>query len=1019
MLGLFVLSGFAGLVYQALWSHYLGLTLGHAAYAQTLVLAIFMGGMALGAWAVGRRGLRWRRLLLAYAVAEGLIGLFGLAFHPLFLGYTALSQDLVLPALGDGALARLYPWVSGALLILPACVLLGATFPLLSAGVLRLAPAEDARVLGGLYFANSIGAAGGALVATFVLLPAVGMPGAVVVAGACNLLVAGGAWWVSRVWEGGAVRAGALGGSGAGVGAEVASSASGEVLDPGVRWDDGAGGGARQGAGGAGPAPLGRLLLAAAFLSGAFSFVYEIGWVRMLNQALGTTLHSFELMLAAFLLGLAFGGLWVRRRGRRIGDALVVAGFAQLWMGLAALLSVLLFARSFEWVGWLVRSLPRDDAGYALYALGSAAISLAVMFPAAFFAGMTLPLFTMALLRAGAGESGIGRIYAANTLGAIAGVLLMVHALIPLVGVRVGVGLAALGDAAVGVWLLARAPTVLPIRRVALSCGIVAAAALASFAFGRPDPREQVSGVFRSGVPSLHQSADVAFLRDGKTATVGIVRNAEADSAAITSNGKSDAAMVLDLAQPPRTDELTMTLIGTLPLLMHPAPEAVGVIGWGSGLTTHTLLGSTRVGRVETVEIEPVVFDAARLFGARVARAYQDPRSQVVFEDARTFFAAGNRRYDVIVSEPSNPWVSGVASLFTAEFYRFLRAHLAADGLLLQWLQAYEIDDRLIATMLAALLETFPDAELYLANDVDLVVVAHAGAHREPDYARLADGPPRIELERVGLGNGGEVALRRIAGGEVLRTFVRAWRAPPHSDFHPTVALQAPATRFRGSISDTFQNLVDNGMPVLDVLEGRVPVGAGAGIVELQGHRFVQAHHAAVRVAALLRTGRVPEVAGGHAGSASLDAERLLELSREPVRNVTGWAALAAASAAATIGHLPADDLEGVWLAPTWIDAQAQPEAVRALLAMWAAAARRDVRAMHTAGERVLRLPPGLPAAAREQALVIAQLGAIGSGAPREVETLQRIHGNDIPASERMRMVRHLLRVWAGTQPAS
>src|SRR5690606_27324604 len=197
VLGLFVVSGFAGLVYQSLWSHYLGLVLGHAAHAQNLVLAIFMGGMALGAWAAARLGLRWRRLVLAYAVAEAAIGVLGLAFHPLFLACTGLSER-VLAALGDGPAAQAYPWLSAALLILPACVLLGATFPLLSAGWIRASRGQDARVLGGLYFANSLGAAGGALLATFVLLPRLGMPGALAVAGLANLAVAAAALGLAR-----------------------------------------------------------------------------------------------------------------------------------------------------------------------------------------------------------------------------------------------------------------------------------------------------------------------------------------------------------------------------------------------------------------------------------------------------------------------------------------------------------------------------------------------------------------------------------------------------------------------------------------------------------------------------------------------------------------------------------------------------------------------------------------------------------------------------------------------------
>jgi len=983
LLGLFVLSGFAGLIYQSLWSHYLGRTLGHAAYAQALVLAIFMGGMALGAWLAGQRSQRWRRLLLMYAIAEGLIGVFALAFPPLFAGYTALSQDHLLPMLGAGWPGQIYPWLSATLLILPACVLLGATFPLLSAGYLRTGDEPGGRVLGGLYFANSIGAAAAALIATFVLLPALGLPGAMRLAGVANLVVALAAWAVSRRLGEGRARP---------------AAASATAVDD-TRPRD---------------ASLARALLVVAFLSGGFSFVYEIGWIRLLNQALGTTLHGFELMLAAFLLGLAFGGWRVRRRAAALDDPLRAAAFAQIWMGVCALLSVVVFAQSFQWVGWMMQALARNDEGYLLFSLGSAAIALLVMFPAAFFAGMTLPLFTLALLRNGGGESGIGRIYAANTLGAIAGVAVMMHLLIPLVGVRWGIALAALGDAALGFWLLARRPAALSLRQAgipALALGVSLALLLT---VGRLDPHTQAAGVFRNGSVRLSDESEIPYLRDGKTATVAVVRSAAHDSAAILTNGKSDAAMTLSLDSPPRGDEFTMIALGALPLAVHPAPRSVGVIGWGSGLSTHTLLGSPLVRRVETVEIEPAIHAGARLFGDRVARAYDDPRSQVRFDDARRFFASGQRRYDVIVSEPSNPWVSGVASLFTREFYAFLHGHLAEDGVLVQWLQTYEIDDALLATMLAALLEQFPDTEAYLAHNVDLVLVAYRGRHHGADHRRLQHPELMRELQRVGLGNADELALRRIGGGDVLRTFVRSLDAPVHRDDHPLVALRAPAARFRGARSDTLQQLADNGLPVLDLLDGRQPPAASAVIGTYADHRFTVAHRDARAVVDALRDAGIrlmPEDLSD--AELLLQIEALRPLSAAPVENLWTWCETIVPLAEASLGHLPADDLRGAWIDPAWIDASRQPEAVQRILRMYAAAARRDPAAMRESGHDVLQLTERLPMRVQEHALVIAQLGAIASGDPAAAETLHEGYGVALPHSERFRMVRHFIRVRA------
>ncbi len=190
LLAIFVLSGFAGLIYQSIWSHYLGLFLGHAAYAQSLVLAMFMGGMAAGASLVAKAGERWRNLIRWYALAEAVIGLLGLGFHWIFTSVLDISYSTILPALGGSGAAMGVRWLIAATLILPQTIMLGMTFPLMSGGIIRRFPGQDGKTLGGLYFTNSIGAALGALISVFVLLPWGGLPVAIATAGVLNLVVA-------------------------------------------------------------------------------------------------------------------------------------------------------------------------------------------------------------------------------------------------------------------------------------------------------------------------------------------------------------------------------------------------------------------------------------------------------------------------------------------------------------------------------------------------------------------------------------------------------------------------------------------------------------------------------------------------------------------------------------------------------------------------------------------------------------------------------------------------------------
>ena len=278
---LFFLSGFSGLIYESIWSHYLKLFLGHAAYAQTVVLIVFIGGMAIGAWICGRFAPRIRNPLLAYAAAEFVIGWCAIAFHRVFVGATDWAYATLLPATCSAEGWCLSSWILAAALILPQSVLLGTTFPLMTSGILRALPQDPGRRIGLLYFLNSFGAVFGVLASAFLLIPTIGLPGASMTAGLLNVLLALGVYLIARR-------------SGIPAPAPPAPRSAGNGASPG-------------------------LLLWVALLTGLSSFVYEIVWIRMLSLVLGSSTHAFELMLASFILGLALGGAWIRGRvdGRR------------------------------------------------------------------------------------------------------------------------------------------------------------------------------------------------------------------------------------------------------------------------------------------------------------------------------------------------------------------------------------------------------------------------------------------------------------------------------------------------------------------------------------------------------------------------------------------------------------------------------------------------------------------------------------------------------------------------------
>jgi len=936
---LFTASGFAGLIYESIWTHYLKLFLGHAAYAQSLVLVVFMGGMALGAALCARLSARIRNPLSGYAAVEAVIGACALAFHGVFVAATDWCYAVLLPELGSESLALAAKLALACALILPQSLLLGATFPLMSAGLVRAHPERPGEPVAMLYFTNSLGAAAGVLASGFVLIAWVGLPGALRVAGWINLALAAIVWLLAR-----AARAAPLGprpGSGAGAA---------------------------------------RLLLAAAFLTGLASFVYEICWIRMLSLVLGASTHSFELMLATFILGLALGSLAVRRGVDAAASPARLLGWVQIAMGLLALGTLPVYDLTFGLMEYLMKGLARTAAGYLLFNLSGHAVAALVMLPATLCAGMTLPLITAALLRGGAGEAAIGRVYAANTLGAIAGVLLAMHAGLPLLGLEGALVAGALVDAALGLALLWRCA---PARRAAaLAAGACGALFVAVPLAVELDAHKMTAGVFRHGELAASRDAQILYQRDGKTATVHLVRYPEATS--IRTNGKSDGSINLEREGQRGTDEITMVLTGALPLALKPDARSAAVIGIGTGLTTHTLLQSHHLESVETVEIEPAMAEAARGFLPRNSAAFADPRGAILIDDAKTFFSTRNRRYDIIISEPSNPWVSGVSSLFTREFYRRIRGHLNPGGLLAQWFQLYEIDASLLASVMHALGAEFRHYAVFAPSDHDLLILAAEAPLPLPARAAVFESPGLArELWTVHVLSAGDLDARYLGSRATLEPLFASYGMPANSDYYPVLDLNAAKHRFMERSAAGVVGLLSAGVPVLELLEpGRShrpvnPLHKGAYAFERVEHTRL------ARYARDFLLGATPPEPQGISTALQKDLEivklRLLEC-REP-DELDVWLHSGVQVARAVNPYLAAAEAEAIWAR---IAAAACHPGLRDFqrrwIALFRAVAARDAARMAAHARHLLATQSELGTDAREYLLTAALAGLVATG---------------------------------------
>ena len=874
LLGIFVVSGFTGLIYESIWSQYLRLFLGHSAYAQTIVLMIFMGGMAIGAWLVARYSPRVQRMLWGYLLVEALIGVLGMLFHRVFVAATDFSYATVIPALPGSLTIQAYKWSLAALIILPQSVLLGMTFPLISSGIIRRWPQHSGETLSILYFTNSLGAAVGVLVSGFLLIGLVGLPGTILTAGLLNIALALGVWLLVRRQAEPAPSA------------EPPSQAAGRGLaDPVARW-----------------------LVTAAFATGAASFMYEIGWIRMLSLVLGSSTHSFELMLSAFIFGLAFGGLYVRKRIERTANPEMYLGWIMLVMGACAALTLPAGNAMFDVMSWALATFTRTPGGYVAFNASSQFIAMLIMFPTTFCAGMTLPLLTHALMRRGVGEKAIGTIYSVNTLGAIAGVLLAIHVLMPLVGLKGVILTGAALHIALGLSRLARSGW----RRPAGAILIAASVAALGFSVvrGELDPLRVASGVYRTGRVTVYPGTTVPYLRDGKTATVTLT--AIEGVVSIATNGKPDAAVQMGPGEP-ALDEPTMVLAGAIALSLHPTAARVANIGFGSGLTSHELLSSPMLERLDTIEIEPRMVEAARQgFSARVHDVFEDPRSHIIYEDAKTYFAATRGTYDLIVSEPSNPWVSGVSSLFSDEFYGRIVQYLRPDGCFAQWIQIYETDVHIVASIIKALSPHFGAYQIYNLDDTNILIVATRSASFPAPDARVFQWPQlRSELDRIGVQSTADLQWRLLGDGRTLDPLFATQRAPANSDFFPYVDLNAPRLRYLKENALALPRLTLGPAPFLALLGADEPTSP---TLEPSQHSLLQRDKEVRHALEIRRALSDDKLDGLDAGTAAWLG--LVEANRNVCADLAGqkaWTTAIRTVSAMTAPYLNPSELADMW----------------------------------------------------------------------------------------------------------
>ncbi|MDQ3263608.1 MAG: spermidine synthase [Myxococcota bacterium] len=686
--GLLFVSGATSLVYQLVWSKHLANLLGNSGQAHAIVLATFMGGLALGAYVFGRTADRVKSPLFLYGALELGIALYALAFDPV-LQLLELAFLAVAPGLGEGARLAAKLGLASVSLVIPT-MLMGGTLPALvrhfahTLGSVR-------RELSRLYAINSLGAALGVFVAGVFLVPRAGLKGSAAVAILLNLAVAGAAMIAAK--------------------RKPRAEVSGEDADGGPEAIY--------------PAIAVRAALFGVAVSGFTSMLYEVLWIRLLAIVMGGSTYAFTLILTAFILGIGLGSFWLMRR-KESQDALWLFGRLQIALVVAVAIALPLYVRLPHLFYVAQYGLNRSPMTWPWYQGVVFFFCCLVLLIPTFFMGAAFPAAAR-VATSKVAELGrqLGGVYLWNTLGTILGAAAGGLWLMPALGMEGSFALGLLCNLIAGGWALSVAPRAGESRARAvapMALGLIAVVALAG-TWGWSGYVAN-GAMFRSrGAPyasfeqqrKVVEADQVLFHDDDTFATVLVAAHEGGHHKFMKINGKVDASNGADID--------TQILAGHFGVLFHPREvKNVLLIGAGAAVTAGSLL-SHPIERLDLVEISPAVIEGARFFGEDNHHALDDPRTHVHIEDAKTFMALSKMKYDLVVSVPSNPWVAGVSGLFTQDFFRHVSKHMTDDGILVQWIHTYDSSEPLVRLVLRTMRDTFPDSTTWLGPH-DLAMVA-------------------------------------------------------------------------------------------------------------------------------------------------------------------------------------------------------------------------------------------------------------------------------------------------------
>ena len=770
----FVITGATGLIYQITWFKYLALFLGNTTYAQMIVLSAFLGGLAIGNYIFGKKADAIKNPLKFYALFELSIGLYCLAYPTLsfLFGDVFINIASAFNTSGQNVVFNTARLLLSSLLLFVPTIAMGGTLPVLSKFYIE--NVESTRKdLGTLYFLNSFGAVWGIIFAGFQLIELIGLNGTIYSAAIINVAIGLTALFLSKY-----------------------ASTPVEINDKIKAVDE-----PKE----TSPTAL-KVVILVAGLSGMAALIYEMVWTRLFINIFGSSTYAFSIMLLVFISGITLGGFLISQKMFAKFDKYKFVALLQVMIAGSTILVLTLYER-LPYFLWKASSyFVKTEETFSMFLTLEFLICFLILFVPTIVMGMTLPLIASIVAESNRKIGlAVGNVFAVNTLGTVVGVILTGLVFIPLLGIK--------GSFEIGITINVIAAVLIiltyfgfeKIKRWGYSVAAVGVLVIYLIAVPQWNVNASLYGVFKSLQKEPPASFDeylqtrgdfdVLFYKEGIDANVAVTESGyPVKQKRLIINGKPDASSVTDMP--------TQILLGQIPMILHKDAKNVFVVGFGSGVT----IGSVLLHPIEKVicaEISDEVIEAGKFFAEENHNCMDDERFKIYNEDALTLLKLSDTDYDVIISEPSNPWIAGIGNLFSQEYFELCRSKLNQNGIMVQWFHLYESQDDVVKLVLSTFSKVFPNCQVWsgVANDIIIVGYKNNYDNDFPNIEQKFENQlVKNELEKIGIEN--PFTFLTCQSLSDRGVFILSDVETINSELHPLLEFWAPKSFYIGKTSN-------------------------------------------------------------------------------------------------------------------------------------------------------------------------------------------------------------------------